>query len=111
MVQNKIAVVGDKDAVAGFAAVGVEVFDATDAEQAKKILGNLCKQNYAVVFVAENLAEQIPEVLAKIKVRPFPAVVPVPTGGKSSGFGMAGIKADVEKAIGVDILFNKEVDK
>ena len=48
MVQNKIAVVGDKDAVAGFAAVGVEVFDATTAEQAKSTLNNLCKQNYAV---------------------------------------------------------------
>jgi V/A-type H+-transporting ATPase subunit F len=111
MVQNKIAVVGDKDAVAGFAAVGVEVFDATTAEQAKLTLNNLCKQNYAVVFIAECLAEQIPETLAKIKVQPFPAVVPIPTNGQSSGFGMAGIKADVEKAIGVDILFNKEVNK
>ena len=111
MVQNKIAVVGDKDAVLGFKAVGVEVFDATTAEQANKLVKELSKQNYAVVFLAESLAEQIPETLAKLKTQPFPAVVPIPTNGQSSGFGMAGIKADVEKAIGVDILFNKEDNK
>ena len=67
MVQNKIAVVGDKDAVLGFKAVGVEVFDATTAEQANKLVKELSKQNYAVVFLAESLAEQIPETLAKLK--------------------------------------------
>ena len=61
MKYNKIAVVGDKDAVLGFKAVGVEVFDATTAEQTAKILKDLAKQDYAVVFVAEDLAEQIPE--------------------------------------------------
>ena len=57
MVQNKIAVVGDKDAVLGFKAVGVEVVDATTAEQANKLVKELSKQNYAVVFLADSLAE------------------------------------------------------
>lgn len=111
MKYNKIAVVGDKDSVLGFKAVGVEVFDATTAEEASKILKDIAKRDYAVVFLAEDLAEQIPDVLAKIKTQTFPAVVPIPTKGTSNGFGMAGIKADVEKAIGVDILFNKEDNK
>ena len=55
------------------------------------------------------MAEQIPDVLAKAKTQPYPAIVPIPTSEKSSGFGMQGIKNDVEKAIGVDIIFNKEV--
>lgn len=105
---NKIAVIGDKDAVLGFKAVGVEVFDATTAEQASALVKKLSQQGYAVLFLAEDLAEQIPETLAKVKTQAFPAVVPIPTNGKSNGFGMKGIKADVEKAIGVDIIFNKE---
>ena len=104
---NKIAVIGDKDSVLAFKSVGVEVYDATTAEQARNLIKKLSQGAYAVVFVAENLAEQIPDVLAKAKLRTFPAVVPIPTGANSSGFGMQGIKADVEKAIGVDILFNK----
>lgn len=104
---NKIAVIGDKDAVLAFKSVGVDVFDATTAEQAQSLIKKLSQGEYAVVFIAESLAEQIPETLAKAKLRPFPAITPIPTGAKSSGFGLQGIKADVEKAIGVDILFNK----
>ncbi len=104
---NKIAVIGDKDSVLAFKAVGVEVFDAVNAEQAQNLIKKLSLGDYAVVFVAENLAEQIPEVLSRAKLRTFPAVVPIPTTSATSGFGMQGIKADVEKAIGVDILFNK----
>ncbi len=99
---NKIAVIGDKDTVLAFKAVGVDVFDATTAEQAQT------QDSYAVVFLAENLAELIPETLAKAKTRAYPAIIPIATGTESSGFGMRGIKSDVEKAIGVDIIFNKE---
>ncbi len=105
---NKIAVIGDKDAVLGFKAVGVEVFDATTAEQAQKLVHTLSQKDYAVIFIAENLAEQIPETIQKTKTQAYPALVPIPTNGQSSGFGLKGIKEDVEKAIGVDILFNKE---
>lgn len=105
---NKIAVIGDKDSVLAFKSVGVEVFDATTAQEAQSLIKKLSQEQYAVLFLAENLAEQIPDVLAKAKTRPFPAIVPIPTSEKSSGFGMQGIKNDVEKAIGVDILFNKD---
>lgn len=108
---NKIAVIGDKDSVSAFKAVGVDVFDATTAVQTEKLIKQLSQQGYAVIFVAENLAVLIPETLAKAKIDPYPAVVPIPTNGKSNGFGMQGIKNDVEKAIGVDILFNKKDDE
>lgn len=105
---NKIAVIGDKDSVLAFKSVGVEVFDATTAEQARSLIKKLSQGDYAVLFVAENLAEQIPDVLAKAKLKPFPAVTPIPTTANGSGFGMQGIKQDVEKAIGVDVIFNKK---
>ncbi len=105
---NKIAVIGDKDSVLAFQSVGVEVFDATTPQEAQALIKKLSQEQYAVIFIAENLAEQIPDVLAKAKTQPFPAVVPIPTTEQSSGFGMRGIKSDVEKAIGVDIIFNKE---
>ncbi len=105
---NKIAVIGDKDSVLAFKAVGVEVFDAATAEQAQHLVKKLSQERYAVVFIAEDLAELIPETLSKAKLQTYPAVVPIPTGRTPSGFGMQGIKSDVEKAIGVDVIFNKE---
>ena len=105
---SKIAVIGDKDSVLAFKAVGVEVFDATTAEQAQGLIKKLSQGQYAVLLIAEGLAEQIPETLAKAKLQTYPAVVPIPTTATPSGFGLLGIKSDVEKAIGVDIIFNKE---
>lgn len=105
---NKIAVIGDKDAVLAFKAVGVEVYDATTAEQAQSLVKKLSQQQYAIVYIAENLAEQIPETLARAKTQSYPMVIPIPTTATPSGFGLQGIKSDVEKAIGVDIIFNKE---
>ncbi len=105
---NKIAVIGDKDSVLAFKAVGVEVFDAVTAEEAQHLIKKLSQGDYAVVFIAEGLAEQIPETLQKAKLQTYPAVVPIPTTNEPTGFGLSGIKSDVEKAIGVDIIFNKE---
>lgn len=105
---EKIAVIGDKDSVLAFRSVGVEVFDATTASEAKALVRKLSQEQYAVVIIAENLAEQIPDVLEKVKTQSFPAIVPIPTTAESSGFGMKGIKINVEKAIGIDIIFNKE---
>ena len=106
---SKIAVIGDKDSVLAFKTVGVEVFDATTAEQAQGLIRKLTQTGqYAVLLVAEGLAEQIPETLSKAKLQTYPAITPIPTTATSSGFGLLGIKSDVEKAIGVDIIFNKE---
>ena len=105
---SKIAVIGDKDSVLAFKAVGVEVFDATTPEQAQSLIKKLSQGQYAVLLIAEGLAEQIPETLERAKLQTYPAVVPIPTTATPSGFGLSGIKSDVEKAIGVDIIFNKE---
>ena len=105
---SKIAVIGDKDSVLAFKAVGVEVYDATTPEQASSLIKKLSQGQYAVLLIAEGLAELIPETLEKAKLQTYPAVVPIPTTATPSGFGLSGIKSDVEKAIGVDIIFNKE---
>ncbi|MCM1043074.1 MAG: hypothetical protein NC350_02560 [Corallococcus sp.] len=107
---NKIAVIGDKDSVLAFKAVGVDVVDALTFKQAEDAVKKLTKEEYAVVLITETLAAGIPEVLSKAKTKPFPVIVPIPTSSGSTGFGMEGIKKDVEKAIGTDILFNKEED-
>ena len=91
-VTGKIAVVGDKDSVLAFAAT---------------VLKKLAR-DCAVIFITEQLAEKVSDVIQRYKARPYPAVIPIPSGEGSNGFGMDGIRSDVEKAIGADILFNRE---
>ena len=103
-VNGKIAVIGDKDSVLAFKAVGVEAFSASGMFEANDLLKKL-KDDYAVIFITEDLAKQIGDTLEKIKSRAYPAVIPIPGTAGNNGFGMEGIRRDVEKAIGADILF------
>lgn len=108
MVQTaKMAVIGDKDSILAFKAVGVDVYSASNVFEANNILRKLAKENYGVIFITEDIAALIPDTLNKLKDRPMPAVIPIPSSQGSTGFGLNGIKKDVERAIGVDILFNK----
>lgn len=61
---------------------------------------------YAVILITEDYAAKNEPLIQKLKAKPYPAVLCIPGAGGSNGFGMAGVKRDVEKAVGVDILFN-----
>ena len=107
MYSDKLAVIGDKDIVLAFKAAGMDVFAASNASQAEEILKKQAK-NYCVIFITEDLAVNMAETLDKYKRKAYPTVIPIPSSSGSTGLGMAGIKADVELAVGSDILFNKE---
>lgn len=105
---GKIAVIGDADSILAFKAIGAETFKALNVFEANDTLKKLSDGTYAVVFVTEDIAAMIPDTLARLKTRPYPAVIPIPPSSGSNGFGMRSVKADVEKAIGADILFGDE---
>ncbi len=105
--EGKIAVVGDKDSVLVFRALGLDVFPVDDEEQARQTVHALAR-THAVIFVTEQVAIWADMYLKRYKSRPYPVVVPIPSAGESMGLGAAGIKSNIEKAIGADILFGKE---
>ena len=49
----KIGVIGDRESVLGFQAVGLDVFPAGDAEEAKKTLKRLAKEDFAIIYITE----------------------------------------------------------
>ncbi len=102
---DKMAVIGDKDSIFAFKAVGIGVFGASTEGEAKERLKELVKENYKVIFITEDLAEKLDGFLERYKSSPYPAVIPIPRGGASAGFAMKSLKRDMEKAIGADILF------
>ncbi len=104
---GKIAVIGEKDSVLAFKAVGVDIFSPNGMFETNDLLRKI-KDEYAVIFITEDLAEQISDTIDKLKARAYPAVIPIPVGANGNGFGLKGIKKDVEKAIGADILFGDD---
>ena len=102
---GKIAVVGDKDSVELFSTAGADVFAARTEFEASDALKKTVKENYAVVFVTEDVAALIPKQIEELKTVPFPVVIPIPSASGSNGFGMESIARNVEKAVGIrDIL-------
>lgn len=101
----KIAMIGDRDSVLGFMALGFSVHEAESSEKAADILHALAKdKSIAVIFIIEKYASEIEEDMAKYKDMPLPAVVTFPGQSGSTGYGMENIRSAVERAVGVDIL-------
>lgn len=104
---NKIAVIGDRDSVMLFKALGIDVHYAEDAALVEKTIHALAHAGYAVIYITEPAAAAASEAVARYKREPFPAIILIPNSKGTTGLGMRGIKADVEKAIGADILFGE----
>ena len=100
----KIAVLGDKDSVLGFRALGLDVYSADSAEQARPILHRLAKEGYAIIYLTEQLATGLGAEMARYKDELTPAIILIPGKEGSLGIGMENIKTAVERAVGADIL-------
>ncbi len=104
MSSYKIAVLGDKDSVLGFKALGLDVFPADTVEEARRTLHDLAKENYAVVYLTEQYAARMEAEVARYKDALTPAIILIPGKEGSLGIGMANVKSAVERAVGADIL-------
>jgi V/A-type H+-transporting ATPase subunit F len=103
----KIGVIGEKDAVLGFIALGFSVFPVESGEQAAETLKKLADERYAVIYITEQAAAGIEHEIEKFRENRFPAIIPIPGIQGSLGIGMKAIKKCVEKAVGADILFRE----
>lgn len=63
-------------------------------------------KDYAVIFITEELARPLAEFLKRFDEAPYPVVLSVPSKDGSSGYGAELLKSAMERALGVDILFN-----
>ena len=100
----KIGVIGDRESVLGFQAVGLDVFPAGDAEEAKKTLKRLAKEDFAIIYITEQFYQYMMKEVEEYTDSRLPAVIPIPGKDGSLGIGMTSVKKSVERAVGADIL-------
>lgn len=103
----RIAAIGDKDSVYGFAALGLDVIftDENDSNAVKK-LRKLAEGEYAVIYITELLAQKLEKEINRYREREIPAIIPIPGTVGNTGAGIANVKKSVEQAVGSDILFS-----
>lgn len=99
-----IAVLGDRDSVMGFKVLGLHAYPAETPEEARTILHKLAKENYAVIYLTEQLAPALEAEINRYKDELTPAIILIPGKEGSLGIGMANVSRAVERAIGADIL-------
>ena len=100
----RIAVLGDRDSVMGFRALGLEVCPVSTPEEGREALTRLARENYAILYVTEQLAAQLPHEIDRYKDALTPAIILIPGKEGPLGIGMATVKTAVERAVGADIL-------
>ena len=103
--RSKIAVVGEKESVLGFKAVGFEVFETSAPREAEDVIHRLAKEEYGIIFVTEQTLAPIVHVMDRYKDHKVPAIIPIPGRQGTMGMGMTSVKKSVERAVGADILF------
>ncbi len=102
----KIAVIGGRETVMGFKALGLETFPAADAAEATAVLKKLTRESddYAIIYIEETLAQYMSAEIDKFKDSPTPAIILIPGREGSIGLGQSALKAAVERAVGTNIL-------
>lgn len=102
----KIAVLGDRDSIYGFAALGLDTYPVEAYEEAAKILKSLAEGQYAVIYITELLQSKLEKEIDQYVTGDLPAIIPIPGVSGNTGMGMRNVKKSVERAVGSDIIFN-----
>ena len=101
----RVGVIGDRDSVLGFKAVGVDVFPCSETDEARKTLHKIAMKDYAIIFITERFARDMEKDMNRYKGEQLPAITPIPGRDGSYGVGFEKLKKSAERAIGADILF------
>ncbi|HBN12995.1 MAG TPA: V-type ATP synthase subunit F [Clostridiales bacterium] len=105
MESGKLAIIGDGDSITVFKAAGLATFPAENEAKARETLRAIAKE-YKVIFITEELARPLTEFLKRFDEQPYPVILSIPSKNGSTGYGTELLKSAMERALGVDILFN-----
>lgn len=115
MSSYRIAIVGPKEAIAGFALLGVDVIPVQEdgdsigellrLKKAMRTEDGRERNVYGIVFVSEHLMARLTaEDMKRLARGALPAIISLPSHHGSSGYGLERLKKIVERAVGSDIL-------
>ena len=109
----QIAIIGPREIVLGFKAIGLHTEFSMTAEATLEKLKELKgaaegeDSKYAIIFILESHAKEIPaDEYKKVTADALPAIIALPGPEGSTGFGLERLGQIVEKAIGSNILKN-----
>ena len=102
----KIGVMGGRETVMGFKALGLDTYPVDDLEEARHVFREITREEaqYAIIYVEENLAQGLQAEIDRFKDVPTPAIILIPGRDGSLGMGLQALNSAVERAVGTNIL-------
>lgn len=104
----KVAVVGDKDSVMGFLALGIDIFPVYDGDEIKKTIYKLVEEEYAIIYITEQATLMARDAIDKYKDSELPAIIVIPGIQGSMGIGMNEVRESAKRATGMDLLIDED---
>ena len=101
---SEIAMIGDRDSILGFKALGVAIFPVNNKDESIAALREVIKQEVKVAFITEQMAPSPEEITRLVGDNTFPVVTMFPSNRGATGLAMQRLKMLVRTAAGADIL-------
>jgi len=108
IVMYKIGLIGDRDTIMGFRALGLDTYEVITREDTIEAMNQVMNNDYALIFMTERIFALIPDLLREYRDRSLPVINIIPDNRGNLGLGMKRLRSMVEKAVGADILFKEE---
>lgn len=109
--KKQLGVVGEREAVLAFRALGMQVITAETQEEVERAIQKLVHREIPVIFITETAHRLASGLVAHYLGDPAVSIIPIPGSRGTDGTGMKHVRANAEKAIGADILFGNEKEE
>ena len=105
--EDKIAVLGNKDIVVLFKAVGCDVFSPAGRAKIRATLNKLI-QNYKIILIQTNYAKLCEDLIEQTRISAYPVIVVIPNKDEQNNYALDKIMTDMERAMGAKIVVEED---
>ena len=105
--EDKIAVLGNKDIVVLFKAVGCDVFSPAGRDKIRATLNKLI-QNYKIILIQTDYAKLCEDLIEQTRISAYPVIVVIPNKDEQNNYALDKIMTDMERAIGAKIVVEED---
>jgi V/A-type H+-transporting ATPase subunit F len=100
---QSLAVIGDKEDVLPYIAIGGDVYITTDIAEARKALVSFVENENPVILVSDELMSQMDDLIEKYSSSFSFVIMAIPGRSGRSSFSEEKLRQRIKKAIGIDL--------
>jgi V/A-type H+-transporting ATPase subunit F len=101
---SDIAFIGDRDTVWVFQALGTEVFFSDECDSVPKLVANVLRGEFKIIFVTEDVYDSAREGIDTLQEQAIPTFAVIPSVKGSRGTATQIIRESVRRATGAEFI-------